>query len=65
MLLLDTTVPLRGEDMRTVGSFDIRSGEEVGFTLSWTPSFLPAPAPLKACPWCGTPLALGRRRPFA
>jgi GH15 family glucan-1,4-alpha-glucosidase len=47
-LLLDTTVPLRGEDMRTIGSFEVRSGEEVSFTLSWTPSFRPAPPPIEA-----------------
>lgn len=47
-LLLDTTVSLRGEDFRTVGDFDVSAGEEVGFTLSWTPSFRPAPAPLGA-----------------
>jgi GH15 family glucan-1,4-alpha-glucosidase len=47
-LLLDTTVALRGEDMRTVGEFDVEAGQEIGFTLSWTPSFRPAPAPLSA-----------------
>ncbi len=47
-LLLDTAVHLRGEDMRTVGEFEVRAGKEVGFTLSWTPSFRPAPASLKA-----------------
>src|SRR5665213_1524795 len=47
-LLLDTTVSLRGEDFRTVGEFDVSAGDEVGFTLSWTPSFRSAPAPLRA-----------------
>jgi GH15 family glucan-1,4-alpha-glucosidase len=47
-LLLDTTVHLYGKDMRTVGTFHVAAGEEVGFTLSWTPSFRPAPAPIKA-----------------
>jgi GH15 family glucan-1,4-alpha-glucosidase len=42
-LLLDTAVPLRGEDMRTVGEFDVRAGEEIGFALSWAPSFRTAP----------------------
>jgi GH15 family glucan-1,4-alpha-glucosidase len=45
-LLLDTAVPLRGEDWRTVAAFDVSAGEEVSFTLSWTPSFRPAPSPL-------------------
>ena len=47
-LLLDTTVPLRGEDMRTVGEFEVAAGQEIGFTLSWTLSYRPAPAPLQA-----------------
>ena len=34
--------------MRTVGEFDVGAGEEVGFTLSWTPSFRADPAPLQA-----------------
>jgi GH15 family glucan-1,4-alpha-glucosidase len=37
-LLLDTSVTLRGEDMRTVGEFEVEAGQEVGFVLSWTPS---------------------------
>jgi GH15 family glucan-1,4-alpha-glucosidase len=45
-LLLDTSVALRGEDMRTVGEFDVRAGEDVGFALSWTPSFRAVPEPL-------------------
>ncbi|HET6236363.1 MAG TPA: glycoside hydrolase family 15 protein [Acetobacteraceae bacterium] len=47
-LLLDTPVDLQGVDMRTVGEFAIEAGQEIGFVLSWTPSFRPAPAPLKA-----------------
>lgn len=39
---------LRGEDFRTVGEFEVSAGDEVGFTLSWTPSFRTAPAPLRA-----------------
>ncbi len=45
-LLLDTIVPLRGEEWRTVGEFEIGEGQEVSFVLSWTPSFRPPPAPL-------------------
>jgi GH15 family glucan-1,4-alpha-glucosidase len=44
-LLLDTQVELRGEDMRTVGTFAVSAGEEIGFTLSWTASYRPAPPP--------------------
>ena len=47
-LLLDTTVSLRGEDFRTVGEFDVSAGDEVGFTLSWSPSFHSAPASISA-----------------
>lgn len=47
-LLLDTEVTLRGEDMRTVGEFDVKEGEEIGFSLSWTPSFRAAPERLRA-----------------
>ena len=46
-LLLDTSVALRGEDMRTVGTFDVKAGEEIGFALSWMPSFRAAPARLR------------------
>src|SRR3546814_3422298 len=37
-LVLAADVPLRGRDMKTVGRFEVREGEEVGFVLSWTPS---------------------------
>ncbi len=47
-LLLDTNVELRGEDMRTVGEFDVKAGEEVGFCLTWTPSFRALPERLRA-----------------
>jgi GH15 family glucan-1,4-alpha-glucosidase len=47
-LLLDTTVVLCGENLKTVGEFDVKSGQEIGFTLSWTPSFRAAPEPLRA-----------------
>jgi GH15 family glucan-1,4-alpha-glucosidase len=43
-LLLDTPVALQGKDMRTIGEFAIGAGEEIGFVLSWTPSYRPAPA---------------------
>jgi GH15 family glucan-1,4-alpha-glucosidase len=45
-LTLATPVELRGEDMRTLGDFEIAAGEELAFTLSWQPSWradLPAP----------------------
>jgi GH15 family glucan-1,4-alpha-glucosidase len=42
-LWLDSQTPLTGENMRTVGEFDIAEGAEIGFTLSWTPSYRAAP----------------------
>ena len=45
-LTLATAVALRGEDMRTVGEFEIGAGDEVTFSLTWQPSWrkdLPAP----------------------
>ena len=47
-LLLDTAVPLRGEDMRSVGEFTIDAGERVAFNLNWSESFRAPPAPLDA-----------------
>jgi len=43
-LLLDATVALHGEGLRTVAAFEVRAGEEVSFTLSWAPSWRPPPA---------------------
>jgi GH15 family glucan-1,4-alpha-glucosidase len=37
-LVLDTPVDLHGEDLTTVAEFNVSSGEEVPFTLSWYPS---------------------------
>lgn len=47
-LLLETTVPTRGEDHRTVADFTVRAGEEKSFSLAWSPSFseLPKAAPV-------------------
>jgi GH15 family glucan-1,4-alpha-glucosidase len=46
-LLLDTAVEVRGEDLRTVAEFDLGAGQELSFSLSWTPSFVAAPPPLE------------------
>jgi GH15 family glucan-1,4-alpha-glucosidase len=43
-LLLDTTVPLRGVDFRTVAEFTIKEKDEVCFTLSRALSYGPTPA---------------------
>ena len=42
-LLLDTPVTLRGEDLHTVGEFQVAEGQEIGFVLTWTPSYRPYP----------------------
>lgn len=47
-LILETRVPLRGANLRTVGEFDIVAGDEVAFTLSWTHSYRPVPPPFRA-----------------
>lgn len=44
-LYMDTAVELRGEDLKTVGQFEIEAGQEVTFALTWSPSFRAAPAP--------------------
>ena len=36
--------PLRGEDLRTVGKFEVEAGDEVGFMLTWSRSYRAAPA---------------------
>ena len=45
-VLLDSSIKTHGEDLRTVGDFTIREGEEASFVLNWSPSFRAAPPPL-------------------
>jgi GH15 family glucan-1,4-alpha-glucosidase len=45
-LVLDTAVRLRGREMRTVGEFAVQAGQEVAFTLTWSPSFRTLPPPI-------------------
>lgn len=42
-LLMDTDVEVHGEDMRTVGEFEIHAGQCASFVLTWSPSFQPVP----------------------
>jgi len=44
-LTLATSVELRGEGMRTTAEFTVSEGEEVPFSLTWSPSFRPMPGP--------------------
>ena len=67
MVLLRTTAPLRGENLKTVGEFTVNAGETVPFTLTYAPSHLPCPRggkssrPNSAIPnssgWTGPPKA--------
>ena len=46
-LLLDTSVKTRGEDFRTLAEFTVSAGQEASFVLNWSPSYTPAPPPLR------------------
>ena len=48
MLVLRTTVKLRGEQLTTVGEFTVSAGQTVPFVLMHVPSHLPAPDPVDA-----------------
>ena len=43
MVVLRTTVPLRGEDFTTIGEFTVSAGDVVSFVLSYGPSQLEPP----------------------
>jgi GH15 family glucan-1,4-alpha-glucosidase len=45
-VVLRTRVPLHGEDMKTVGDFEVTEGETATFMLSYGPSHLPDPHPI-------------------
>jgi GH15 family glucan-1,4-alpha-glucosidase len=47
-LILETRVPLSGADFKSIGEFDVATGEEVAFTLSWSHSYRPIPPPFRA-----------------
>ena len=44
MVVLRTTVPVRGENLKTVAEFTVAAGETATFALSYSPSHLPVPA---------------------
>src|SRR5580704_7983948 len=46
MAVLRTPIPLRGENMTTVGEFEAVAGETVPFVLTYGPSHLPLPPAL-------------------
>ena len=47
-LYLDTGVELHGENLHTVGDFEVAAGEEARFVLMWHPSHLERPESLDA-----------------
>jgi GH15 family glucan-1,4-alpha-glucosidase len=47
-VLLRTPAPLRGEDLKTVGEFDVGAGETVPFVMSYGLSHLPRRQPVDA-----------------
>ncbi|HKP62042.1 MAG TPA: glycoside hydrolase family 15 protein [Polyangiales bacterium] len=47
-LYLYSEVPLRGENLRTVADFVVDQGDRYPFSLIYTPSHLPQPAPVAA-----------------
>jgi GH15 family glucan-1,4-alpha-glucosidase len=42
-LTLATPAAVHGENLRTVAEFDIRAGEEIPFSLTWSPSYRSVP----------------------
>ena len=48
LLVLRTGVPMRGEDLRTVGEFTVGAGQSVAFTLSYCSSFGELPPAIDA-----------------
>jgi GH15 family glucan-1,4-alpha-glucosidase len=47
-VVMRTLVPLRGEDLKTVGEFEVSAGETVPFVLTYGPSHQPPPRPVDA-----------------
>jgi GH15 family glucan-1,4-alpha-glucosidase len=47
-LVLDTPIPLRGENLTTVAEFEVIAGDSVPFVLSWHPSHQDPPRPRDA-----------------
>jgi GH15 family glucan-1,4-alpha-glucosidase len=43
LLVLRTSVPLKGKDLRTVGEFTVTAGSEVAFELTYGSSYQPMP----------------------
>jgi GH15 family glucan-1,4-alpha-glucosidase len=48
MVVLRTTAPLRGEELKTIGDFVVTEGQTVPFVLTYSASHLPPPEPVDA-----------------
>jgi len=48
MVTIHSDVPLRGEDLTTIGEFSVGEGEECSFVLTWGPSHLDPPNAVNA-----------------
>lgn len=46
MVVLRTPIPLRGEQFKTIGDFEITAGQTIPFVLTYGASHLPPPAPI-------------------
>jgi GH15 family glucan-1,4-alpha-glucosidase len=42
-LTLSTPAAIHGENLRTIAEFDIAAGQEIPFSLTWSPSYRPIP----------------------
>lgn len=47
-IVLDTTVALRGEDLKTRADFEVGEGQTIPFALTWSNSFHSLPSPVDA-----------------
>jgi len=45
-LLLQTSVPVQNEELRTRGVFEVTAGQEIDLSLGWSRSYHAAPAPI-------------------
>jgi GH15 family glucan-1,4-alpha-glucosidase len=48
LVMLHTSVPVHGEDLKTVADFTVNAGERVWFTLTYGTSYEPEPSPIDA-----------------
>ena len=46
LVMLHSSVPVHGEDLKTVAEFTVQAGERAWFTLTYGPSHKPDPAPI-------------------